>query len=110
MFMPASADRDRRYLLAGGVGVLLVAGYILTLWIYYPGAMTSDAKFVYQDIAKGFYGDWQSPVMTWLWGVIDPIAPGSASYAEYRWQSALVWLPLPATTSSALSCGTGGRR
>ena len=59
--------------------MLLAAGYALTLWIYYPGVMTYDAKFVYQDMAKGFYGDWQSPVMTWLWGLIDPIAPGSAS-------------------------------
>jgi hypothetical protein len=65
--------------LVGAVAVLIVAGYAFTLWLYYPGAMTWDAKYVYQDIAKGFYGDWQSPVMTWLWGLIDPIAPGSAS-------------------------------
>jgi len=77
--MPASPDRAPRYLLAGIVGVLIVAGYASTLWLYYPGAKTWDAKYVYQDIAKGFYGDWQSPVMTWLWGLIDPIAPGSAS-------------------------------
>ncbi len=61
------------------VAVLLAAGYALTLWIYYPGVMTYDAKFVYEDIAKGTMGDWQSPVMIWLWGLIDPIAPGSAS-------------------------------
>src|SRR5262249_22510853 len=24
-------------------------------------------------------GDWQSPALTWLWGVIDPIAPGAGS-------------------------------
>src|SRR6516165_9782056 len=77
--MPASPDRAPRYLLAGIVGVLIVAGYASTQWLYYPGAKTWDAKYVYQDIAKGFYGDWQSPVMTWLWGLIDPIAPGSAS-------------------------------
>jgi hypothetical protein len=59
--------------------MLLAAGCAFTLWLYYPGVMTWDAKFVYQDIAKGFYGDWQSPVMTWLWGVIDPVAPGSGS-------------------------------
>ena len=60
--MPASPDRAPRYLLAGIVGVLIVAGYASTLWLYYPGAKTWDAKYVYQDIAKGFYGDWQSPV------------------------------------------------
>ena len=41
--------------------------------------MTYDAKFVYQDIAKGAFGDWQSPVMTVLWRVIDPVAPGAGS-------------------------------
>ena len=39
----------------------------------------STARYVYEDIAKGFYGDWQSPVMTVLWSLIDPIAPGPAS-------------------------------
>ncbi len=41
--------------------------------------MTFDAKFVYEYIAKGMLGDWQSPVMTVLWGLIDPIAPGAGS-------------------------------
>ena len=58
---------------------LIAAGYGLTLAIFYPGIMTYDAKFVHEDIAKGVLGDWQSPVMTVLWGVIDPIAPGAAS-------------------------------
>src|SRR5689334_23495746 len=74
--MPA---RDDRNLLLGFVVALLAAGYALTLLIFYPGIMTFDAKFVYEDIAKGTMGDWQSPVMTWLWGVIDPIAPGPGS-------------------------------
>jgi hypothetical protein len=63
----------------GAIAALLAAGYALTLWIFYPGIMTYDAKYVYEDIAKGTLGDWQSPVMTWLWGAIDPIAPGAAS-------------------------------
>ncbi len=29
--------------------------------------MNYDARYVYLDGLKGFYGDWQSPVMTWLW-------------------------------------------
>ncbi len=57
----------------------LAVGYALTLAVFYPGIMTYDAKFIYGDIAKHFYGDWQSPVMTLLWAWIDPIAPGSAS-------------------------------
>src|ERR1700676_5764674 len=79
--MPRSADRTqpmrRRLVLA--VAALIAAGYALTLTIFYPGILTYDAKFVYEDIAKGVLGDWQSPVMTVLWGAIDPIAPGAGS-------------------------------
>jgi hypothetical protein len=61
------------------VAALIAAGYGLTLVIFYPGIMTYDAKFVYEDIGKGVLGDWQSPVMTVLWGMVDPVAPGAAS-------------------------------
>ncbi len=75
--MPLSTDR-RRWLYPA-VCALIAAGYGLTLVIFYPGIMTYDAKFVYEDIARGVLGDWQSPVMTVLWGMIDPVAPGSGS-------------------------------
>jgi hypothetical protein len=79
--MPPSADRTppmrRRLVLA--LATLIAAGYGLTLTIFYPGILTYDAKFVYEDIAKGVLGDWQSPVMTVLWGAIDPVAPGAGS-------------------------------
>jgi hypothetical protein len=65
--------------LALAAAALIAAGYGLTLWIFYPGILTYDAKFVYEDMAKGVLGDWQSPVMTVLWGLIDPIAPGAGS-------------------------------
>src|SRR4030081_2373919 len=79
--MPLSPDRRQpaRRRLCAAVAALIVAGYGLTLAIFYPGIMTYDAKFVYEDIAKGVFGDWQSPVMAVLWGVIDPVAPGAAS-------------------------------
>ena len=58
---------------------MIAVGFGLTLLVFYPGVMTYDAQFVYQDIAKGFRGDWQSPVMIVLWALIDPIAPGAGS-------------------------------
>ena len=73
---PESAQVKRGRLIATG---LAAAGFGLTLLIFYPGIMTYDAKFVYEDIAKHTLGDWQSPAMTVLWALIDPIAPGSAS-------------------------------
>ena len=75
--MPSQAERPPSRLLMASVAALVAIGFGLTLLIFYPGIMTFDAKFVYEDIAKGTYGDWQSPVMVWLWGLIDPIAPGS---------------------------------
>ena len=66
--MPPSTDRTppmRRWLYLA-VAALIAAGYALTLTIFYPGILTYDAKFVYEDIAKGVLGDWQSPVMTVL--------------------------------------------
>jgi hypothetical protein len=58
---------------------MIALGFALTLLVFYPGVWTYDARFVYQDIAKGFRGDWQSPVMVALWSLIDPIAPGAGS-------------------------------
>lgn len=61
------------------IAATIAAGVALTLAVFYPGLMTYDARYVYGDITARRYGDWQSPVMTWLWGLIDPIAPGSGS-------------------------------
>jgi hypothetical protein len=58
---------------------LILAGYGLTLLVFYPGVMTYDGKYVYEDIAKAVWGDWQSPAMIALWRFINPVAPGAAS-------------------------------
>lgn len=73
--MPRWNERTRLQAL---IALMTGAGFALTLIVFYPGIMTYDAKYVYLAI-KGGAGDWQSPVMTWLWSVIDPIAPGSGS-------------------------------
>ncbi len=77
--MPSQPERPPSRLLMVSVVALVAIGFGVTLLIFYPGVMTFDAKYVYEDIAKGTYGDWQSPVMVWLWGLIDPIAPGAGS-------------------------------
>jgi hypothetical protein len=61
------------------VAALVAGGFALTLWVFYPGVLNYDARYVYSYIAARQYGDWQSPAMTVLWGLIDPIAPGTAS-------------------------------
>jgi hypothetical protein len=94
---PWQANRGR--LMAAG---LAIAGFGLTLLIFYPGIMTYDAKFVYQDIAKHTLGDWQSPAMTILWAMIDPIAPGPASM--FLLTAAAYWLAF-----GMLGCTLAGR-
>lgn len=58
---------------------LCVLGYALTLYVFYPGVMNYDARYVHSYIGQYPLGDWQSPLMTLLWALIDPIAPGAGS-------------------------------
>jgi len=85
---PTMAHLDWRRMVV--VLALVAAGFALTLRVFYPGVMTYDAWYVHSYIADGHAGDWQSPVMTWLWALIDPIAPGAASM--FLLIDALYWL------------------
>jgi hypothetical protein len=61
------------------VCALTLAGFGLTVMFLYPGYLTNDAAYVHGYVQNWQLGDWQSPVMTMLWWLIDPIAPGSGS-------------------------------
>jgi hypothetical protein len=74
--MRAWAEANR---MALPIAAITAAGFVLTLYVFYPGIMTFDARYMYQDMANGFFGDWQSPVMIVLWSLVDPIAPGTGS-------------------------------
>src|SRR5262245_48227722 len=58
---------------------LVAAGYALTMLTLYPGYLTNDATYVYKFMQEWRFGDWQSPLMSMLWRVVDPIAPGPGS-------------------------------
>lgn len=83
--MPVSDQRIALLIVA-----MCIAGLALTLWVFWPGILTFDARYIYMDMAKGFYGDWQSPVMIVLWRLIDPIAPGTGSLLLFT--AASYWL------------------
>src|SRR5262252_1219402 len=72
-------DPSQVRLLMASAAILIAAGFGMTLLIFYPGVMTFDAKYLHEYAMNGTMGDWQSPVMVWLWRLIDPIAPGAAS-------------------------------
>src|SRR5215470_10219747 len=80
-----AADRPSAFPMAASAGtIMLIAtlaalGFALTVVLFFPGYLTNDATFVYQYMQEWRFGDWQSPLMSMLWWVIDPIAPGSGS-------------------------------
>jgi hypothetical protein len=77
-----SAPPDERSASAGvivAVLLLLAAGYALTILVFYPGYVTIDATYVYKASQDWRFGDWQSPAMSVVWWLIDPIAPGALS-------------------------------
>jgi len=43
------------------VAALAGCGFALTLFVFYPGVMTHDARYAYKAIATGQVGDGQSP-------------------------------------------------
>jgi hypothetical protein len=70
--------------------VLLALCAGLTVLVFYPGYITADAQFVYEEAKAWRFGDWQSPAMGMLWRLIDPLAPGSLSM--FGLTVALYWL------------------
>jgi hypothetical protein len=61
------------------VAALTAAGFGLTILLLYPGYLTNDATYVHGYIQDWRLGDWQSPLLTMVWWLIDPIAPGPGS-------------------------------
>jgi hypothetical protein len=74
------------------IALIALVGFAFTLWLFYPGIQTFDSFYIYQDMAKRHFGDWQSPAMLALWLAIDPIAPGTGSILLLT--AALYWSAL----------------
>src|SRR2546423_14227608 len=80
-----AADRPSAFPMAASAGTitliatLAVLGFALTVVLFFPGYLTNDATFIYQYMRDWRFGDWQSPLMSMLWWVIDPISPGPGS-------------------------------
>lgn len=87
--MPALRDSGRTTWLNVG---LAAAGFAFTLYVFYPGIPTFDSLYVYKDMARRAFGDWQSPVFMAAWMLIDPISPGTGSI--FLLTAALYWIAL----------------
>src|SRR6516165_2822613 len=84
------------------VFMMACAAFALTILFFFPGYLTRDASFVHSYAQEWYLGDWQSPLMTILWRLIDPISPGSGSI--FLLIATLYWL------SFALIAGAVARR
>src|ERR1700722_4165131 len=85
--------------------VAAVGGFVLSLFVFFPGYLTRDASYVHSYVLSGYLGDWQSPLMTLVSRLIDPISPGSGSM--FLLIAALYWLGF-AMTALAVARRFGG--
>jgi hypothetical protein len=92
----ALTETQREHAANGGgarlwlIVVVTAVAYALTVWMFYPGYITIDARYVYADAQAWQFGDWQSPVMGALWRLIEPLAPGAPSM--FLFTVTLYWL------------------
>ena len=88
--LPSRAVAVTAYVATAFVCITAGAGMALTILVFYPGYLTRDAAFIYGYVHSWYLGDWQSPLMTMLWWLIDPISPGSGSM--FLLAATLYWL------------------
>jgi hypothetical protein len=88
--VPSAAASDTHHRAALFASLMAAAGFALTVLALYPGYLTNDATFVHGYVEEWHLGDWQSPAMTMLWWLIDPISPGPGSM--FLFDAALYWL------------------
>jgi hypothetical protein len=91
---PSTIAIDTAYGAMVLVCVLACAGFVLTILVFFPGYLTRDATYVHTYVQTGYLGDWQSPLMTIVWRLIDPISPGSGSV--FLLVATLYWRKRPA--------------
>jgi hypothetical protein len=58
--------------------VIVVVGFALVAWSYWPGVMVDDARWQYQQSVDNSYEDWHPPLMAWAWRRVAFIIPGPA--------------------------------
>ncbi|MEN9562849.1 MAG: hypothetical protein RIR73_1093, partial [Chloroflexota bacterium] len=57
--------------------LIVLACIALTIFIFQPGYLNADAVDQLGQARSGQYSDWHPPVMSWVWSLLDKIAPGA---------------------------------
>lgn len=58
--------------------MICLSGFLITIAAFYPGFMSPDSIDNFNSGRQGIYRDIASPVMSYLWGLLDTIVPGPA--------------------------------
>jgi hypothetical protein len=102
---PSTIAIDTAYGAMVLVCVLACAGFVLTILVFFPGYLTRDGTYVHTYVQTGYLGDWQSPLMTIVWRLIDPISPGSGSV--FLLVATLYWLGFAITALAVAGRSAG---
>lgn len=65
-------------------GLLIVAGFFLTLSVSLPGHLSYDSVLQLLQGRTGIYSTWHPPVMAWLLGIGDALVPGTALFVVFQ--------------------------
>ncbi len=68
---------------------LIAVSIAITIFIFQPGYMNSDAVDQLEQGRSGLFNDWHPPVMSWTWGIFDRILPGPLGM--FLFQVVLFW-------------------
>ncbi|RJP52706.1 MAG: hypothetical protein C4586_02540 [Anaerolineaceae bacterium] len=79
--------------------LLFIACVFVTIYIFHPGYMDNDAVDQFEQGGSGLYNDWHPPLMSWLWGRLDQIVPGTLGI--FTLQVILFWSGLGILISMA---------
>lgn len=60
--------------------LLVVALFALNVFLHYPGTMSYDSYYQYEEAVTGYFTDWHPPVMAWLWSLLRLIGEGPAPF------------------------------
>ena len=58
----------------------MIIGALLTYLIFFPGLMSPDAYWQFQQAQTGHFNDWHPPIMAWLWSLINRFIPGPQGF------------------------------
>lgn len=76
--------------------LIFVSGGFIIFWvIFYPGFMSYDSIIQYYQAKSFIFNDWQPPIMSFLWSVLDFFLHGPSSMLAFNllllWISIYIW-------------------